>query len=174
MAMSGSSVVVVDCDLRRRNINQLLHIEPEIGLLEVLQGTTSLDEALIRDTASGAYFLPLAKSSHTPKDMFSSEAMERLVATLSQRFDLVLLDSAPVIPVSDTRILAKKADVVMLLVKWRKTPRKAVQTAMSQLGSVGAEVTGVALTMVDNRAQSKYGYGDAGYYYHSYRKYYTQ
>ncbi len=174
MAMSGANVVVVDCDLRRRNINRLLDIEPEKGLIEVLQGSATLDEALILDRPSGAYFLPLAKSPHTPKDLFGSVAMDRLIATLREKFDLVLLDTAPVIPVSDTRILAPKADVVVFLAHWRKTPRKAVQAAFGLLRSVGADVAGVVLTRVNAREQAKYGYGDSGYYYRSYRKYYSQ
>jgi succinoglycan biosynthesis transport protein ExoP len=174
MAMSGARVVVVDCDLRRRNINKLLGVEPPTGLIEVLQGTSVLDDVLIRDVASGAWFLPLAKSAYTPKDLFGSAAMDRLIGELRQRFDYVLLDTAPVIPVSDTRILAPKADVVVFLAQWRKTPRKAIEAAFALLTSVGADIAGIALTLVDVREQGKYGYGDAGYYYRSYRKYYTQ
>jgi exopolysaccharide transport family protein len=174
MAMSGARVVVVDCDLRRRGINRLLNIEPKVGLVEVLQGTAQLDEALVIDEPSGAVFLPLAHSEHTPRDLFGSQAMDRLIATLRDRFDVVLMDTAPVIPVSDTRILAPKADVVVYLARWRKTPRKAVEAAFALLTSVGADIAGIALTQVDVREQAKYGYGDAGYYYHSYRKYYAQ
>ena len=174
MAMSGAKTVVVDCDLRRRNINRMLDIEPAVGLIEVLQGVATLDEAIIRDKPSGAHFLPLAKSVYTPKDLFGSSAMDRLLAELRQRYDIVLLDTAPVIPVSDTRILAPKADVVVFLVQWRRVPRKAVEAAFAMLNSVGADIAGVALTLVDAREQAKYGYGDAGYYYRSYRKYYAQ
>jgi Mrp family chromosome partitioning ATPase len=101
-------------------------------------------------------------------------AMDRLLETLRKEFDLVLLDTAPVVPVADTRILAPKADVVVFLARWRKTPRKAVETGFALLRSVGADIVGVALTLVDAQQQAKYGYGDSGYYYRSYRKYYTQ
>jgi Mrp family chromosome partitioning ATPase len=84
------------------------------------------------------------------------------------------LDTAPVIPVSDTRILAPKADVVIFLAQWRKTPRKAIEAAFGLLKSVGADIAGVALTLVDAKQQAKFGYGDSGYYYNTYRKYYTQ
>ena len=70
MAMSGVNVVVVDCDLRRRNINRLLGIEPKVGLIEVLQGKASLDDALVFDEPSGAWFLPLARPGPMPKDLF--------------------------------------------------------------------------------------------------------
>jgi polysaccharide biosynthesis transport protein len=174
MALSGAKVVVVDCDLRRRNINHLLDVEPKVGLVEVLQGRATLDEALVFDQPSGAWFLPIAKSALTPNDLFGSSAMDRLIATLRERFELVLIDTAPVIPVSDTRILAPKADVVLFLVHWRKTSRKAIEAAFALLKSVGGDIAGVSLTLVDAEQQAKYGYGDSGYYYHAYRKYYAQ
>ena len=174
MAMSGSRTVVVDCDVRRRNINRLLGDEPVVGLMEVLSGTASLDQALVPDRASGAWFLPLARSEFTPKDLFGGAAMDNLLAELKKRFEFVILDTAPVIPVADTRSLAPKADAVLFLAQWRKTPRKAVMAGLGLLASVGSDVSGVALTQVDLREQSKYGYGDAGYYYRAYRKYYAQ
>ncbi len=172
MAMGGTSTVVVDCDLRRRTVNRLFAEEPAVGLLEVLGGTATLDEALIRDEATGAYFLPLAKSAYTPKDVFASAAMDRLLEELRRRFEVTLLDTAPVLPVADTRALAPKADVVIFLSQWKRTPRKAIENALKQLESVGAHVAGVGLTQVDMREQARSGYGDAGYYYRSYKQYY--
>ena len=174
MAMSGSRTVVVDCDVRRRNINRLLGQEPAVGLMEVLAGKATLDQALVLDSASGAWFLPLARSSFTPKDLFGGAAMQNLLAELKSRFEFVLLDTAPVLPVADTRSLAPQADVVVFLTQWRRTPRRAVQSAFDLLRSVGADISGVALTQVDVREQARYGYGDAGYYYRAYRKYYVQ
>jgi exopolysaccharide transport family protein len=174
MAMSGSRTVVVDCDVRRRNINRLLDHEPTAGLMEVLAGKATLDQALIMDNASGAWFLPLARSSFTPKDLFGGQAMANLLTELKTRFEFVLLDTAPVLPVADTRSLAPQADVVVFLTQWRRTPRRAVQSAFELLRSVGADIAGVALTQVDVREQARYGYGDAGYYYRAYRKYYVQ
>jgi capsular exopolysaccharide synthesis family protein len=174
MAMSGSRTVVVDCDVRRRNINRRLGEEPTVGLMEVLTGAATLDEALVADRASGAWFLPLARSAFTPKDLFGGAAMNNLLIELQKRFEFVILDTAPVIPVADTRSLAPKADVVVVLARWRSTPRKAVQAAFDMLNSVGADIAGIAMTQVDMRQQAKYGYGDAGYYYRAYRKYYAQ
>ncbi|MDR3511932.1 MAG: GNVR domain-containing protein [Caulobacteraceae bacterium] len=172
MGLSGSRVVVVDCDLHRRGVNRLLDVEPSVGLVEVLQGSASLDEALVLDEPSGAWFLPQARTRHTPRDLFGSQAMDRLLAELRDRFDLVLLDTAPVLPIADTRVLAPKADVVVFLAKWRTTPIKAVTLALGLLTSVGADIAGVALTLVDAKRHAKYGYGDGSYYYYrAYRSY---
>lgn len=166
-------MVIVDCDLRRRAVNRLFGVEPESGLLDVLNGTTSLEAALYLDAASGAHVLPLTNNSFTPKDVFNSEAMDTLLTRLGQTFDLVILDTAPVLAVADTRILASKADTVVFLTRWRTTPQKAITNSLKLLNKAGAHVAGVALVQVDMKAQARYGYGDAGYYYGAYKSYYT-
>lgn len=172
LAISGSNVLVVDCDLRQRAVNRILASDPKVGLLEVLNGVATLDQALVRDEASGAMILPLARSAHTAKDVFGTAAMRRLMEQLRARFDLVVLDTAPILPVADTRVLAPLSDVVVVLARWRKTPRKAVEATLRLLGTTDCFVAGVALTQVNLREQARYGYGDPGYYYKSYRKYY--
>ena len=172
-AQSGLRVVLVDCDLRRRNVNRLLGFEPEVGLVEVLNRAVTLDQAIMLDEPSGAHILPLAKNSFTPRDVFGSTAMDALLAQLRRDFDLVILDTAPVLAVSDTRLVATKADAVVFLARWRKTPEKAIAAALKILEQSGAHVAGVGLTQVDMKAQSRYGYGDAGYYYADYKKYYS-
>jgi exopolysaccharide transport family protein len=172
-ALQGQKVIVVDCDLRRRTVNRLLRNEPTIGLLEVLSGEATLKDAVAADTETGAHFLPLAKSGVTPKDVFGTVAMDRLLADLRTRYDLVVLDTAPILPVADTRVLAPKADAVVFLARWRKTPQHAIEAAFRLLAGTGSHVAGVALTQMDMKLQTKYGYGDPGYYYAEYKKYYV-
>lgn len=172
-ALAGQKAIIVDCDLRRRAVNRLLGLEPRVGLLEVLNGQAALEDAIMTDQASGASVLALAHTDFTPKDVFQSEAMDRLLQTLSQRFDLVILDTAPVLAVTETRVLASKADAVVFLARWRTTPEKAIDTALRLLEQSGAHVAGVALVQVDMKAQARYGYGDSAYYYGAYKKYYA-
>ncbi|CAN5416317.1 polysaccharide biosynthesis tyrosine autokinase [soil metagenome] len=172
-AQAGQRVIIVDCDLRRRSVNRLLNIDPTIGLLEVLNGQATLQAAVVSDTASGAYILPLAHSDFTPKDVFQSAAMAELLKNLSNQFDLVILDTAPVLAVAETRVLASKVDAVVFLARWRKTPEKAVDNSLRLLEQSGAHIAGVALVQVDMNAQARYGYGDQGYYYGEYKKYYA-
>jgi succinoglycan biosynthesis transport protein ExoP len=172
-ALQGAKVVIVDCDLRRQTLNRMFDKPPGAGLLEVLSGEKTLDQVLTVDPATGASILPLADNVFTPKDVFGSAAMDRLLAELRARFDLVLLDTAPLLPVADTRILASKADVLVFLARWRKTPQDAVEAAFRLLDNTGAFLAGVALTQIDMKQQAKYGLGDGGYYYAEYKKYYN-
>lgn len=172
-ALQGRRVLIVDCDLRRRNLNRLLDKEPDVGLLEVLNGSATLQQGIVLDSASGAHVLPLTESKFTPKDVFGSAAMDRLIAEVRARYDFVVLDTAPVLPVSDTRVLAPKSDLVVMLARWRKTPEPAIQAALRFLDAPDINLAGVVLTLVDMKHQAKYGYGDPGYYYTSYKKYYA-
>ena len=172
-ALQGSKVILVDCDLRRQAVNRFLKEDQTSGLLEVLNGEVKLEQAITVDAESGAHLLPVARSAFTPRDVFGTPAMDHLLEELRRRYDLVILDTAPVLPVADTRILAPKADVVVFLARWRKTPQDAIESAFRMLGGTGAHIAGVALTQVDMNQQAKYGYGDSGYYYTAYKKYYT-
>jgi exopolysaccharide transport family protein len=175
IAMAGASVVVVDCDLRRRAINLHLGLQAKAGLLEVLSGACSLEAGLVKDQLTNAYFLTAsAEGASSPRDVFSGAAMDRLLQHLRQRFDIILLDTAPVLAVADTRIIAPKADTVLLLARWRKTAHQAVEKSIKMLQFSGAQIGGVALTQVDMREQARSGYGDVGYYSKEYRDYYTE
>ncbi|WP_299173337.1 polysaccharide biosynthesis tyrosine autokinase [uncultured Brevundimonas sp.] len=171
-AIAGSRVLLLDCDLRRRAVTRALGLNTDAGLVEVLQGTATLESVLKLDEASGAYILPLSSTTAT-QDVFGTQAMDELLGKLRGSFDLVLMDTAPVLALADTRVLAAKADMTILLARWRKTPARAINSAVKMLQQSGAYILGAALTQVDVNAQSKQGYGDAGYYYSEYKKYYT-
>jgi len=171
-ALQGAKVLVIDCDLRQRKLRPA-PAEAVNGLLEVLDGEVTLNQAIVVDEATGAHFLLLTRRSETPKDVFGGPAMDRLLATARRRYDFIILDTAPILPVADTRVLAPKSDAVVFLAHWRKTPAHAIRAALRQLDGSGARVAGVVLTRVDMKQQAKHGYGDVGYYHTIYHKYYA-
>jgi Mrp family chromosome partitioning ATPase len=166
-------VLLMDCDLRRRSATEAMSAQPKIGLIEVLDGKATLEQALQIDKPTGAYFLPLTPQSHLAKSPFESKAMDALLARLRGEFDVIVLDTAPVLAVVDTRMLARKVDAMVMLVTWRATPSKAVRAAIHLINSVGGTVTGAALTMVNLKAQSQSGYGDPSAYYNDIKGYYS-
>lgn len=172
-AKAGSKVVIVDCDIRRRNVSRLLGVEAEVGLLDVLDGKVALKDALLQGETSGAWVLPIAPREFTPTEVFNTEAMGNLLDTLRSEFDLVILDTAPVLAIAETRVLASRSDAVVFLARWRKTPAKAADAALRALEQSEAHIAGVVLTQVDVNQQARYGYGDPGYYYSSTKKYYS-
>ena len=157
-ALSGQRVLLVDCDLRRRSVKDVLDFEPPVGLLQVLSGETNWRQATYLDDASGMHVLPVSDSGFTPKDIFGGEDMDRLLTELRGAFDLVILDCAPVLAVADTRVVVSKADCAVMVTRWQKTPIRAVRAALQQLNVSGATVRGIALNSVDRRMPGYYSY----------------
>ncbi len=174
LALSGKTVVLVDCDLRQRAVKKILDGEPAVGLLELLNGDAALDDVLIADSKSSAMILPLSNAAYTPKDVFGSDAMSQLIETLRGRFDTIVLDTAPVLLVTETRTLAAMADAVVLLVRWRKTSKRAVMASLKLLREAKAPLAGAALTQVDLAQTSSLSALDPAAYYKSYKKYYLE
>lgn len=172
LAMSGTKVLLMDCDLRRRSATMQVAPDAEAGLIEVLNGSAPLEKVILADT-SGAAVLPLAPRSHLAGQPFDTPEFEKLMAQLRQSYDVIVVDTAPVLAVVDTRLLLRHLDALGLLARWRSTPIKAIRAALHQVESVGGNVTGVAMTFVNLKTQAQSGYGDASYYYREMKDYYA-
>jgi capsular exopolysaccharide synthesis family protein len=165
VARSGSPTVVVDCDLRRQAMSRLLAAPPRAGLLDVLSGRASIEDALVQDEAPGLWLLPIGDDAKGDEDVFQSVATTELLDALKRRFRVVILDTAPVLLVAETAALAAKADAVLLLARWGKTPADAAAGAIKRLESGGAYLAGAALTKVDLRHVDSRAYPYAADYY---------
>jgi Mrp family chromosome partitioning ATPase len=166
-------VILVDCDTHRRALNRLVKGRAHApGLLEVLAGEVSLRDALVQDEATTTMILPLNASVTAGHDHMGGEAMDRLLAELRRAFDLVILDTTPILPTADTRLLSTKVDVVVLVARWRKTSAHAIQAALHLLPAEGMNVAGVVLNRIHMGQQARFGFGDPAYYYRKYARYY--
>ena len=172
MAMAGARTVLVDCDVRRRGVSQLAPAAT-VGVVQVMGGKTPLEQALVRDDKSGLWILPAAPGA-APVDLFSPDSLERLLADLTSRFEMVVLDTAPVLAIAETRLITSRADSTLLITQWRKTPIKAVEAAINLLLEARANLAGVSITRVDLRQQSRTGYGDRYYYHRAVSGYYVE
>jgi succinoglycan biosynthesis transport protein ExoP len=172
-ALQGQKVLVIDCDLRRRGMTLLSGAAQDVGIVEVLDNPSVLAQAIVKDSKSDVDILPVSGAQISAKEVFDTPVMRKLLAEVGQGYDLVVLDSPPVFAVADARVLASMADVVVLVVPWRKTSPQMVNTAIEMLESAGASIKGVAMSKIDMKRQRFYGYGDATYYYGEYSKYYS-
>jgi len=171
-ARNGKRAVVIDCDLRRPATGKALGVTKfDFGMVEVLTGEKSLEQCLQKDPRSTLQVLPVKLKSGNPPDLLGSQAMEKLIATLRANYDLVILDSAPLLPVHDTRILARLVDATVFVVRWEKTPRDAARNAARILADIHAPLAGVILTRANTKRFQYYSYGYQSYY--SYNKYYA-
>lgn len=168
-AMSGQKVCVVDCDLRKQSINDIIDIETDVGILQVLAGEAPWRSAIVRDPNSEAHVLPIAASGFTPRDVFGSEAMGTLIEDLRAHYDLVILDCAPILAVAETRIVVGRADTTVLVARAGRTHIGAMRAAVAQTEAAGGNILGIALNYVLPRWQS---YTDSLYFNDS-KSYYS-
>lgn len=173
-ALAGSKTVIVDCDLRRRSATHCLGVEAEKGLTEVLFRTASLNEVIQRDLGTGVDIVPLAQAEFTPRDLFGSDAMKSLLEALRVRYDVVILDTAPVMPISDTRVLAPFCDGVLVVARWGRTPASIVRGAVERLRGHGAKIVGCVLEGVESGLVSRLLYDRPDYYSELYQTYYIR
>src|SRR6185437_8207804 len=149
------------CDLRRRGLTNLVSeaANAQIGIVEAIKKNLPLNDVLVLDPRSGAWVLPVAPHEGVPEDLFSTKQWDSLLRLLAQRFDHVVLNTPPLLGVADSRILATKADKVLFVVHWNKTPMSAVQAAADILQQCGAKVAGAILAQVRIRGRGRLSSG---------------
>ncbi len=170
LAARGSRVVLLDCDLRRASASKFFP-KPQYGIAEIMERGVSIDQALLEDRKSRLHFIAGTATHKVLGDIFTSKKFDALLSQLSERFDHIVIDSPPLLGAADARILAAKADQVLYLVEWDKTPASVVRAAMEILRQCNARVSGVVLNKVNVRQQALYGFADGSDYYYRYGSY---
>jgi capsular exopolysaccharide synthesis family protein len=172
-AFLGDKTLLIDADFHNPLLTRRLGLQTSPGISEVVTKEASLEDALQRDEASGTFVLSCGRSKTDPVALIGSERFRELLMSFKETFDLVVLDSSPILAVAEPAILARTVDQTLVLVRWGKTPRSASLAAVKQLRDFGARIAGVTLTQVDLNRQSYYGYGEYGYYTKQMKGYYT-
>ncbi len=174
IALSGTSTVLVDMDLRRHSASDILLNDRPGNLLRVLQGNMTVSEALVPDMPTGLQLLCVSPSDVDEVHGALTETnLAGLLAELRTQFDHVIIDTAPVLGIADTRSVASQADAVILLARWRHTSIRAADSALDLLIGVQAKVYGVALTIVDIRKFGSTGSEDVYGYHKKFKGYYV-
>jgi capsular exopolysaccharide synthesis family protein len=159
LAQTGTRVVLVEGDLRRPRVSEYLGIEKTVGLTTVLVGRVALDAALQEAGTPGLDVLTSGALPPNPAEILQTDAMRALLAELRHRYDVVLIDSPPLLPVTDAALLASIADGAILVVRHGETGHDQVRAAVERLDSVGARLLGTVLSMSPAKELTRYGYG---------------
>ena len=151
-AMTGERVLLIDGDLRRGTLTRQLASSRRAGLLDVLVQGLPIEEAILRDAATGLCFMPAL--NQVPLELSSPEAlgsnqMRAIFAQLKQHFDTSLFDTPPLLPVMDARLLADHADQIVFVMTWRRTPKQLARRALRLLGHNQQKIAGVIINQVD-------------------------
>ncbi|MCD2193639.1 polysaccharide biosynthesis tyrosine autokinase [Actinomycetospora endophytica] len=161
LARGGSRVLLVEADLRRPAVAERFGLPRAVGLTDVLAGRLDLADA-IQPTEPGAAVLASGPLVPNPGELLASDRMARLVAEAGERFDHVVVDTAPLLTVSDTAAVAPLVDGVLLVCRWGRTSRAELSQSVEALHSVSARGLGVVLTMAPARSAptDAVGYGN--------------
>jgi capsular exopolysaccharide synthesis family protein len=160
-ARIGVKTLLVDCDLRRPALHGIFGKRPARGFVEVLTGQVPIGDVLVRDTESALDILPMGKLATNPVQLLSGSALGRFIERYSPVYDLIILDTAPVMGIADTPLIGRFVDGIVLVIEAGFAHRGQAKTAIRRLEETGGTILGVVLSKFDGR-EAGYGYE----YYH--------
>lgn len=161
LADAGQKVILVDADLRRPSVAEYLGLEGGVGLTTVLIGRAELDDVVQPWQQTTLDILPAGQIPPNPSELLGSKAMSRLLDELTDIYDMVILDSPPLLPVTDAALLSRSAGGTLLVVGVDRIHRAQLRDAIDSLTTVGANLQGVVLNKIARRDSSAYVYYSA-------------
>lgn len=166
LAETGLRVALVDADLRRPRLAEVMGLDGTVGLTDVLISRAELGDVLQPWGSGELVVLPAGQVPPNPSELLGSQGMRTLLAELNSMFDYVLLDAPPLLPVTDAAVVSRLTSGVLLATAVGKSHRSQFISTLALLDQVGTRVLGVIVTMVPASSRDGYGYG--GYYGHAY------
>lgn len=156
IASSGKRTLIVECDMRRRSLADMVGARARHGIYAVLSGQVELNEALVATSHRNLFFLDSEPHIPNPADILSSQRFRKLVAQMESDFDYVVIDTPPVGTFVDAAIIAALADATALVVRERFVKRAELQNAYDQLKKADANVIGVIMNMCEAESSEYY------------------
>jgi capsular exopolysaccharide synthesis family protein len=167
-SLTGTRTLLIDCDMRRASLTRSFLPHPvEFGLFECMTQRRPIEQAILRDHATGLCFLPAhgaAPPTVSVPEMLASPALEGILLRLRRQFDVIIVDCPPILPVIDARIIADHVDQIVFIAKWRAVPKEQIRRALRLISVNGNKLTGFAINQIDQSALgAAYGYGPSAY-----------
>ena len=163
-AQQGMQVLLVDCDLRRSRLHKMFQVPRDPGLTELILDHEVVAQVVRPTPVDGLSVLTSGTLPPNPSELLGGARMESVLQMLQERYDMIVLDSPPLLAASDASVLGTKTDGVLLVVRAGQTERGAAQQAIQQLANVGARVIGAVLNDPDAKVPQYGGYYQYSYY----------
>jgi succinoglycan biosynthesis transport protein ExoP len=163
-AQNGSRVLLVDSDLRRPSLHKRLEKANSPGLTDYLLGQKTLDAIVQPTSQSNLEFLPSGKLPSSAMGILNSQQMRDFIKLAREKYDYVLLDSPPLMGVSDATVLASEVDMALLVIQYRKYPQSLALRSRQMVDKVGGRLLGVVLNNINVSNDASYYYYSGGYY----------
>jgi capsular exopolysaccharide synthesis family protein len=164
---AGYTTLIIDGDMRRPRMHTFFDIPHTVGLSTYLTTDIPLAEVVVRTSIDNLYFLPSGIMTADPSGLLNSTKFNALIEDVKNRFDVVLIDSPPILGVSDASVLCSVADLTMIVVQHRKLPRQMLMRVKQSVENVGGTVLGVVLNNVDLQSDKDYQYATNYYGYYA-------
>lgn len=167
IAMSdlGAKVLLIDCDLRKPKQHKYLGLEGSVGLTNYLIDQAKLEDVIQPWGKGKLNVLPAGQTPPNPSELLGSDKMRKLIEAMEKKYDVVLIDTAPLLPVTDAAILSKITGGVVVVVSVGKTTRPQLQGALSHIETVGGKIVGFVMNKIPTKGADAYGYYSYGYKY---------
>jgi capsular exopolysaccharide synthesis family protein len=169
MAQAGQRVLLLDADFRRPTLHKIFEIVPDVGLSSVMSGLAPLEKAIYRTEVENLHLCPCGPIPRNPSEILNGQAFADLLESLERKYDHIVIDSPPVAPVTDARILGALCDETILVLRAEKSTRRVSEHARVSLVSVGANILGVIVNDVPRNRKGYRYYSGYGYGYRYYR-----
>jgi succinoglycan biosynthesis transport protein ExoP len=168
-AQAGISTLLVDCDWRRPALHRIMDARNGASLVDVFEGRADAEDLIQTDSATGMAFIVGRRVVHNANDLIGGQYMRNFLKEALARYELIVLDSPPVMAASDAVILSRLVDATLFVVRWGATPRQVVINAIRMLQKAQAKFAGVVVNRVNVRKHRRYGFGDQTRYYGYYQ-----
>ncbi len=166
-AQAGYSTLMIDADLRRPMLARYAEVNGEVGLLNYLVGEAELRDVVFRTEVPNLYLVPSGPLPSDPSGVLGSYRMENLLNEASKRFDIIFVDSPPILGISDSSLLVSKADASILVLQPRRMQLKALKRTKEVIQNAGGSLMGLVMNNVDISGDTQYQYYTSYYAYYS-------
>lgn len=171
-ASMGKRVLLIEGDMRRRVFGEYFEISGQQGLASVISGDVSFEVAVHKSERASLDVLQGEGSKINAADLYSSQKFKDLIEDLREKYDVVMIDTPPVLLVPDARIIAPLADSIVFTVKWDETPKTQVRRGIRSFEDIGRPINGIILSQVSAKKMKSYGYDSYGGYGYDNSDYY--
>ncbi|MBC8995978.1 polysaccharide biosynthesis tyrosine autokinase [Pseudomonas sp. N40(2020)] len=168
MAQSGQRVVLIDADMRKGHLHKTLNVPIENGLSDLLVKRCSVEQAINKIEGADLHFISRGQVPPNPSELLMHANFRELLAQLSDMYDVVIIDTPPLLAVTDAAIVGRDAGISLIVTRFGVNPAKEIELTIRRFAQNGIELKGAVFNGVEKRASSYYGNGGYGYYNYEY------